>query len=599
MARTTSLLLIITSTPTAKPVPLPPPEPSTTPMSEPPARASSGHTEDAQPQPSPGTPPVSPPLTPPGANTQPMFNLQTPPRRPQFHTPKQEFETPPPPRGMPDLPGPPSSEDEHNDEHEGDHTPLMQSHELQGDLTSLKTPRPPGAWLATPAPSRQVTKEPVQRPGSAPPLGSSASSDSGLATPPATFSRATPLPAQTPAPPGGWVATPAAGNTTRRGSILKVRFDLQAETASEAATEGDDSLESRYQGEPQEASSSAEAAPFNGDASSASSAPEESSAEPPPTPPSIRDRPRKKSPGVRILDAFGREQVENAPQPATQDSPAELVVSERKPPTPSTPRTATRAVSNVTPRNHSGVRVVDAMGREIEEEPAVKEESVLSQSPLTHNEALSRIKDTLSCMKHELSDADRSSDDAMFDARMYAALQEQCKAAEDARNKISQSLQMAQSAESEVKSKYSTFRNRVAKSAALLPLGGADGRLTWKPLSWRFLVAFVLVQMLLLALMYRYSLVQARKVFLTTYYDSFYPELYIYLLNPDTTQHTIPSCPSWSFFTILNSMKRAGFLGVVSDAWQSASCVVSSHLQATWVGWHYAQDTVTASWPPT
>ena len=450
-------------------------------MLEPPAHVSNGHAEGSQP--SPGSELASPPLTPPGADSQPMFNLQTPPRRPQFHTPKQEFETPPPPRGMPDLPGPPSS-----DEEEANHTPSVQSPEAQGDLTSLKTPRPPGAWMATPAPSRQVTNEAVERAGSAPPpdFNSSASSDSGLATPPATLSRATSLPPQTPAPPGGWVATPAAGNVTRRGSILKVRFDLKAETASEVTTEGEGSLESRFEGEPQTANSSAEAAPFNGDASAAFSVPhEESSAEPPPTPPSIRDRTRKKSPGIRIVDAFGREQVETAPP--SQESVTVPVVSNRKPTVPSTPRNAPRPVSTATPRNRSGIRVVDAMGREIEEEPAAEGDSVMSQTPLTHNEALSRIKDTLSCMKHELSDADRyaqraverplclrliassrSSDDAIFDARMYAALQEQCKAAQDARSKISQSLQIAQTADSELKGKYWPFRNRIAKSARLV-----------------------------------------------------------------------------------------------------------------------------------
>ncbi|RPD78465.1 hypothetical protein L226DRAFT_543799 [Lentinus tigrinus ALCF2SS1-7] len=497
---------------------------------------------------------------------------------------------------MPDLPGPPSS-----DEDEHAQTPSMESREVQGDLTSLKTPRPPGAWMATPAPSRQVTKESVERTGSAPPpeFNSPASSDSGLATPPATLSRATSMPAQTPAPPGGWIATPAAGNTTRRGSILKVRFDLKAETASEVTTEGEDSLESRVEGDSQNAVTSAEAAPLNGDVSAGSSAlAEESSAEPPPTPPSIRDRTRRKSPGIRIVDAFGREQVESAPQPAPQGSHTDLVVSDRKTTAPPTPRNAQRPARSATPRNRSGVRVVDAMGREIEEEPVVEEDSMISQTPLTHNEALSRIKDTLSYMKHELSDADRSSDDAIFDARMYAALQDQCKAAQDARSKISQSLQMAQSAESELKSKYSPFRNRIAKSVQL-PIGGADIRMNWNPLNWRFVVGFIVVQLLLLALMYRYSLVQARKVFLTTYYDSFYPDLYIYLLKPDTTQHTIPSCPPWSIFTIFSTLQRAGFLGVVSEAWASASCAVSTYFQSTWVGWHYAQDTVPYSWPPT
>ena len=96
----------------------------------------------------------------------------------------------------------------------------------------------------------------------------------------------------------------------------------------------------------------------------------------------------------------------------------------------------------------------------------------------------------------------------------------------------------------------------------------------------------------------RYSFVQAKKIFLTTYYDSFYPDLYIYLLHPDTTPQTIPSCPPWSVFTVFDSLHRAGLRGVLSDAWASATCAVSVYVQSTWVGWH-TQDTVMHAWPPT
>ncbi|KAM5543139.1 hypothetical protein V8D89_003013 [Ganoderma adspersum] len=617
---------VATSTPTAKTVSLPPPEITTTPAIEPPAYLLNGHRSPVQEtQTRPESPLVSPPLTPPDAHSQPMFNLGTPPRRPQFHTPKQEFETPPPPRGMPDLPGPPSSDEETEEEH----TPVMQSQDGKGDLTAMKTPRPPGAWLLTPAPSRQFIKEPepseLERPDSSPPEANS-STDSGLATPPSTLSRAATLPLQTPAPPGGWMATPAPAPATasrRRGSLLKVRFDLESETASEGAVEhpsADESSESRALGAgPHNADASGQAlSGGSGDASalSASSALSESSVEPPPTPPSLRDRIRKKSPSIRVLDAYGREQVETAQAqdvrsegrrdgaPVRVEDP---LADTRQPPpsSPPTPRRNGRVPSSSTPRSKSGVRVVDAMGREIEEEESLPlvDESILSTTPLSHNEALSRMRSTLSSMKQELSDADRSSDKAIFDQRMYAALQEQCRTAQHTRNKLSKSLQVAQTAEGESKSRranHPLFRGKIGNgTSTLLPIGDADASLTRNVFTWRFLACFVIVQLLLLAIMHRYALVQAKKVFLTTYYDSFNPDLYLHLLKPDTTNHSIPPCSSWSIYSIFSGFQRASWKGAVADAWQGASCAFSSYFQSSWVGWHYTQDTVAHPWPPT
>ncbi|KAI0644576.1 hypothetical protein C8Q79DRAFT_912828 [Trametes meyenii] len=521
-----------------------------------------------------------------------MFALQTPPRRPQFHTPKAVFETPPPPRGMPDLPGPPSSEDE------DDRTPIMQSKDVPADLTSLKTPRPPGAWLATPAPSQQRSKDPVERAGSAAPAEhQSSSSDTGLATPPSTLSRANSLPLQTPAPPGGWVNTPGVPDTSaRRKGLLKVRFDVESETASEGTIErpsADSSVESKVPDAELPNASWSAIALQNGDASTSTAPVEESSVEAalPPVPSPLRERIRQRSPSIRVLDAYGREQVEteSAPPPAVHETAPQGVdlPADSYAVVPSTPHREARTATVATPRSQSVVRMVDAMGREIEE-PAPEEDSFTSV-PLSRSEALYRMRETLSSMAQEMGEADRPSDKAVFDARSYLSLEERCKAAQVARSKISKSLQMAQSAEVELKGRYAPLRKM--KPSALLP----DPR----RFSWRLVVVFVLLQAIILAVLYRYCLVQARKIFLTTYYDPFYPELYRYLVKPDTTLHTIPPCPSWSIFTVFSSLQRAGLGGVGADAWTSAKCTVSSFIQSFWVDLTYAQNTVTHSWPPT
>ena len=62
----------------------------------------------------------------------------------------------------------------------------------------------------------------------------------------------------------------------------------------------------------------------------------------------------------------------------------------------------------------------------------------------------------------------RSIDKAVFDERMYAALQEQCKAAQVARTKIAKSLQMAQSTEVELKSKFAAAPDKSTRSTVLV-----------------------------------------------------------------------------------------------------------------------------------
>ena len=137
------------------------------------------------------------------------------------------------------------------------------------------------------------------------------------------------------------------------------------------------------------------------------------------------------------------------------------------------------------------------MGREIEEEPAplpAEDESFDMAPPLSRREALVRMRDTLSNMREELSEADRyaararhkvpscliacfaffrSIEGVMFDERAYAILQEQCAAAARSRDRLVKSLQQAQAEEGQLqleKSKSSLFRGKAQNGAAVAAL---------------------------------------------------------------------------------------------------------------------------------
>ena len=195
---------------------------------------------------------------------------------------------------------------------------------------------------------------------------------------------------------------PPATAGRRRGSLLKVRFDVETDTASEAGAE------------PSPSRGATTSKQVNGDASM-SAITVESSIEPPPTPPSMRERIRKKSPGIRVLDAYGREQIEPEPPKEEIREPSLALL---QPPQPATPRNNVLVKSERTPRNQSTVRILDAMGREIQEEPTPPAQTThdsFDAMPLSRKEALGRMQDTLATMRQELSDADRYAKRALVD----------------------------------------------------------------------------------------------------------------------------------------------------------------------------------------
>jgi hypothetical protein len=414
------------------------------------------------------TPPDTPPPSfhSPSADMSQSFGLATPPRQTSISSFVPSFRTPSPPRDLPELPGPPSSSDDEVLRVDG--TPRDGRLILNPNYTSMKTPKPPGAWAATPVPGKfdprsfspppafvsestplASTSTPLPSTTSYPGTGESATQDEPF-TPVTTLSRANSLPLRTPAPPGAWMATPdqpavqsnAAdqsqfGSLGRRRSILKVRFDI---TESEASTaEGHQDLplsaikltnpefpqSNLAVTEPEEDKARREVV-VNGSAQpkTTPTAPPRPATPERPTTPVSRDnapsqRSLRRSPSVRMVDAYGRERVdEEAPPEAVALVPDSHADAGRKisgslhPAPPITPRSTSRGV----------VRIVDAMGKEVDDtlEFADTSEhgadrsfegdvSVLSDDiPLGHADALVRIRQTLKDLAEGLSDADRS-----------------------------------------------------------------------------------------------------------------------------------------------------------------------------------------------
>ncbi|KAG5646797.1 hypothetical protein DXG03_002174 [Asterophora parasitica] len=491
-----------------------------------------------------------PPGSPPRSQPAPDSFLVTPQ---SFRTTKLEFQTPSPPKNLPDLPGPPTSEDDSNDE-----TPIRA---LRPDLTAIQTPRPPGGWAATPAPpqnphpkpssssisdvseeqpSRRFRRTPIRDLGAnltalktpkppgawastpaPPPMQSSTgtrpfsgntddeSSYSGLATPVASLSQASSLPTQTPGAPGAWIATPVA-----RKSILKVRFDTNG--GAPATDSSRDPLEDVTNASIRTDTS------FNAQGSSLGTLKHENGTVAPrprtPEPSSPVSPARRKSSGIRVLDAFG------------------MVVTKEE--------TKPNALVNATPRNKSGIRVVDAMGREVDggDEPSqeLAEDLEGHSIALNHSEALVRVRQGLADLASGLEDMDSSSKEAWIDYHRLKELNDASKAARAARKQLGQALS---SNDNNLMSKLGPLRASMKQSGSLV-------------------------------------------------------NIHLYTTRPGTHRLSMHSSSGPSWFSIPDTFRREGFKASSRQLWDILSILVWDWQQIIWETLGDAT-APSSSWPPT
>ncbi|OCH90254.1 hypothetical protein OBBRIDRAFT_609900 [Obba rivulosa] len=530
---------------------------------------------------------LTPPPSPPEEQQRPDFTLQTPPRRPPVNASTLEFQTPSPPKGMPDLPEPPS---ESEDDAYGDlNTPRARTPEFTGNLTAMKTPRPPGAWAPTPVPSRSVANEPIPRSQSTPPGADNAFKEP-QETPIPALLRSNSLPMRTPVPPGGWVPTP--GNSTRRKSILKVRFDIESDIASDSAAEKAPVASSSSQMQPGSKTEAAEDLKANVTPKTDPLGPDEVGFDTrldgtPRTSP-VERRKLRKTPTLRIVDAYGRETTD--PEPAAEE-PAAIDVKISKEEAP-----ARVDISTVpTPRKRKGnIRILDAMGREIEEP---EEEYSLDVGSMPRNEVLKRAQETIAHLADDLQEADRSFDGMVVHQHRVDELHNTSKAARTARDEISKNLQSVKQKQAfDLKSKYDRLREGM-RNSRLMSVTMEQPLRTWRlPNPW-VVWGFLILQAVLLLVMYRLSVIRAKRMFLTTYYDPFYPDLYLHITKSDTFSYFIP-LPSWSFSSLSDTLGRAGWSGVVAEGWGNATRALYYWVRPTW-DLPFTRSQGRMSWPPT
>ena len=181
--------------------------------------------------------------------------------------------------------------------------------------------------------------------------------------------------ARTPAPPGGWLVTPA----TKR-PLQKVRFDTQRPHTEQSPGGQDTELSDFLEG----------SSPLSNDVSvpTTPTQDEESTLRLPPDLPPTSTSPHsrtlntpRKLPSIRVVDAFGREQL---PEDMTLDDSSK--------------------VHSQTKRN-AGVYILDAMDVDYGEVPSGELDE--TKPSLSHADALTRVKQGLAELTRGLDSLDR------------------------------------------------------------------------------------------------------------------------------------------------------------------------------------------------
>ena len=269
---------------------------------------------------------------------------------------------------------------------------------------------------------------------------------------------------QTPAPPGAWNGTPGFGSVGRR-SALKVRFDVTSESeAASSPVQQDISLESiEMVHPPDEDPVHPTTGTFNSShgtgydeprsAFSSFSSSDTSGEEDGPRTPVIKptSTPLRAQPSVRMVDAFGREVIEETPSRESNNvSPMTL------------------PAQDATPSRKASVRIVDAMGREVQQNGDTSKVDTVEEE-LSRVQSLAKMRESISSLAREMNDIDSSpSSDDESDEGRFKELDEASVKARDKREKLKDSLHAVQSGEEDWKAKYGSLRASMRKSISFV-----------------------------------------------------------------------------------------------------------------------------------
>ncbi|KAG1906011.1 uncharacterized protein F5891DRAFT_636516 [Suillus fuscotomentosus] len=420
---------------------------------------------------------------------------------------------------------------------EADVTPVRVDEDNFAHLnyTAMKIPRPPGAWTTTP-----VLLKHNPRVSSPPPVSSGL-----ILTPSSTLwtslSRANSRlercskPEAPAAPPGATTTQIWSNGQSKSGSIrtknniLKVRFDV---TDSEAST-----VEVEQQVPPvTDIRISAPDSPPNGNASRSWNIPQtrinidrssqadfvdDSVLAKPVTPgrhmiPGSRtnapsSRPHRRAFIVKLVDAFGRERIDELPMPiASGPADAEDVIC-------ALPSAKTR--TRVSSKNK--ICVIDATGEKVQEDVRERSSVLHHDPPICSTAALAQMRQTLQEWASGLSDEDRPPDNLALKPSYSKELEERSRAARRSRNQLARTLRIESVKECERDLMHKYTKGAEDRSGLLPTITGENIFFHRRDLVW----VGVLLQIVFVLAMWRFAHVQAGHLFCATYYDPLYPGL--------------------------------------------------------------------------
>ncbi|TEB37523.1 hypothetical protein FA13DRAFT_914503 [Coprinellus micaceus] len=499
-----------------------------------------------------------------------------------------EFASPSPPKELPALPDPPSTDDESNDG--TGWKGFKPSRLFEENRSLLQTPKAPGAWFDTPAPARRprsysdtTLRTPLTQGGLAPPpnganystlqtpkppggwlatptpvkpqyVDQSVETDTegerdpapmpalqtGLATPSSSLSKGSRV-VQTPAAPGAWVNTPAT-----RKSVMKVRFDPDANETREYS-----------KGESDASGTEGLGSSTNSQATQTLS---------PPNTPKMESQTvfssPKKTPTIRVLDAYGNEQTEEAAASPTQAQ--------------------------------SVFRVVDALGEAVKEAPLPEDidQSIVIPAE-SRDELLSRVRRGLDDLVSDMHDIDRASALSSSELTRVKQLDSASLQAREKRRRLSSDYKKNNS---QFKDRFDSLRASMQRNVGSDPSTSSGGK--WHFTSPRFFF-LVLLQIVLAVVMYR-SLSDSRveELFKTAYYDPFEPHLYQHIFKSRLILSTSPE-RHVSWLSLLDLLQEQGIKACVLQTRDNLSITLANVQSFVWERFGDDGSYFNISWPPT
>ncbi|KAG1756476.1 uncharacterized protein EDB91DRAFT_1042053, partial [Suillus paluster] len=272
------------------------------------------------------------------------------------------------------------------------------------------------------------------------------------------------------------------------------------------------------------------------------------------------------TPSVKVVDAFGRERIDELPIPiANGRAGAKDII--RSSSSAKTPRTL-RASSK------SKIRIVDAMGsREgnVTESSFVENSSVLhDNTPICRTGTLSQIQQTLwEWAGRLMSDEDRLADDLALNTTHLKELEEVSRTSRHAQNQLARALRVESVKEHDLMHKYA--KDAMGRSGLLVRQSAYIFEMvaSYHSRSRLSLVAAVLSTVIWFGLELCYRLfsfvhVQALRLFCTVYYDPLCPEL-----NPlpGHSRQFLPPYPSflWSLPQAYEVLKHEGWIALKAE----------------------------------